>query len=748
MAMRGLEVLTVSDSDDDELEVVSENVMRSVQLTPVEERRLLEHLDLSVPKNVSVQIRVVGQGGDWDRQGLLGDGLAHCKVTSGGVVVREKSVKTKNIFSSCKDKVVNTANNFKLSEIVTISDDEDEHDTPEQSPVRKLALQKSVSKAVPLTNHLLGQKKFAQHKRTKRNRIDVQAGRMEADLVFREAKTVPVGTKDQEDSLVNSIIHISDQQDQEGKRNTADDEIASRKVQEKTNEKHIGVQAATVKADLVIHKAQTVTVGTSDYEDSLGNSVVPVPSHDQQEDRSNTADDADEEATNSNLQEKTGTWSPQEQEFALEETLPSATATVADMNILPYLSLSDSDDQDSPLSQRSLKYDVQSLQETVSLKCNPNQQEPVPVICQEHFGHKLSNSAPSDSLGLISPVPSPEIVLESDSSASYSFSHNEHPPVSDIFSALGQDFHMEPSFCTDRSISDDHSDKDIISHVEATESLNQTKIHVTNKDDPNDNCSVKVCSTFPEVFTTGSIEQSFNSPKLVVQPQDDLYSNSVPDSIQAVVASPVQEHESTLSGSPVRDESAGEENNPTLPILPLSFTSLTISPGQLFLPTGQLSQLVPSVTAVDVLSLCSTEDTVWGGWSLSHISLGAVLKVLDKFGDSLGVREEIELKLRELNKINEETVMKEDNPCLALCDCKEEEFLAIVGLCRKDKVQDIRNDLKIKKDLARSKRSMRSGTRRKQTSGMDVVHSKRARESSAARSRKQERKQKKEKPRK
>eukprot|EP00092_Neocalanus_flemingeri_P084779 GFUD01106549.1.p1 GENE.GFUD01106549.1~~GFUD01106549.1.p1 ORF type:complete len:733 (-),score=206.09 GFUD01106549.1:247-2445(-) len=732
MAMRGLEVLTLSDSDDDELEVVSENIMRSVQMTPVEEKRLLEHLNLAVPKNVSVQIRVVGQGGDWDRQGLLGDGLAHCKVTSGGVVVREKSVKTKNIFSSCKDKVVNTTNNFKPSEIVTISDDE--YDTPEQSPVRKLALQKSGSKAVPLTNHLLTQKKFAQHKRTKRNRVDVQSGRV-------EAKTVPVTTKDQEASLVNSIVHISDQQDQEDKRNTADNEIASRKVQEKTNEKHIGAQAATVKAD----KAQTVTVGTSDYEDSLGNSIVPVPSHDLQEDRRNTADDADEEATNSNLQEKTGTWSPQEQEFALEETLPSATATVADMNILPYLSLSDSDDQDSPLSQRSLKYDVQTLQETVSLKCNHNQQEPVPVICQEHFGHKLTNSAPSDSLGI---SPSPEIVLESDSSASYSFSHNEHPPVSDIFSALGQDFHMEPSFCTDRSISDDHSDKDIISHVEATESLNQTKIHVTNKDDPNDNCSVKVCSTFPEVFTTGSIEQSFNSPKLVVQPQDDLYSNSVPDSIQAVVASPVQEHESTLSGSPVRDESAGEENNPTLPILPLSFTSLTISPGQLFLPTGQLSQLVPSVTAVDVLSLCSTEDTVWGGWSLSHISLGAVLKVLDKFGDSLGVREEIELKLRELNKINEETVMKEDNPCLALCDCKEEEFLAIVGLCRKDKVQDIRNDLKIKKDLARSKRSMRSGTRRKQTSGMDVVHSKRARESSAARSRKQERKQKKEKPRK
>eukprot|EP00092_Neocalanus_flemingeri_P023351 GFUD01025317.1.p1 GENE.GFUD01025317.1~~GFUD01025317.1.p1 ORF type:complete len:328 (-),score=95.25 GFUD01025317.1:1204-2187(-) len=324
MAMRGLEVLTVSDSDDDELEVVSENIMRSVKLTPVEEKRLLEHLDLSVPKNVSVQIRVVGQGGDWDRQCLLGDGLAQCKVTSGGLVVREKSVKTKNIFSSSKDKVVNTTNNFKLSEIVTISDDEDENDTPKQSPVRKLALQKSVSKAVPLTNHLLTQKKFAQHKRTKRNRIDVQAGRMEADLVFREAKTVPVGTKDEEDRLVNSIIHISDQQDQEDKRNT---------------EKHIGVQAAKVKADLVIHKAQTVTVDTSDHEDSLGNSFVPVPSHDQQGDRSSTADDAGEEATNSNLQEKTGTWSLPEQEFALEETLSSATATVAEMIILPYLSL-------------------------------------------------------------------------------------------------------------------------------------------------------------------------------------------------------------------------------------------------------------------------------------------------------------------------------------------------------------------------------------------------------------------------
>ena len=59
------EVLIVSDSDeDDELQIVSEHIVparTSLELTPVEERPLLNQLDLD--PNVMVKIRVSSTGG-------------------------------------------------------------------------------------------------------------------------------------------------------------------------------------------------------------------------------------------------------------------------------------------------------------------------------------------------------------------------------------------------------------------------------------------------------------------------------------------------------------------------------------------------------------------------------------------------------------------------------------------------------------------------------------------------------------
>ena len=70
------EVLIVSDSDeDDEFRNLSFHIFpakTSLELTPVEERRLLDHLDLD--PNVTVKIRVSSTGGGGISRGLMGLG--------------------------------------------------------------------------------------------------------------------------------------------------------------------------------------------------------------------------------------------------------------------------------------------------------------------------------------------------------------------------------------------------------------------------------------------------------------------------------------------------------------------------------------------------------------------------------------------------------------------------------------------------------------------------------------------------
>ena len=70
------EVLIVSDSDeDDELQIVSEHIVpakTSLELTPAEERRLLDQLDLD--PNVMLKIRVSSTGGGGISRGLMGMG--------------------------------------------------------------------------------------------------------------------------------------------------------------------------------------------------------------------------------------------------------------------------------------------------------------------------------------------------------------------------------------------------------------------------------------------------------------------------------------------------------------------------------------------------------------------------------------------------------------------------------------------------------------------------------------------------
>ena len=137
------DVLTLSDSeeedDEDDLEIISESIVTAkpslvMELTPVEERRLLEQLNL--PKDAVVKIRVVGGGNKCD---LVGGGrIANCTVTRDGEVLREKSLQSRKIFGPIKNPQ-QAADLSKLSEILIISDEESE---PDLSPFKKVTLRK------------------------------------------------------------------------------------------------------------------------------------------------------------------------------------------------------------------------------------------------------------------------------------------------------------------------------------------------------------------------------------------------------------------------------------------------------------------------------------------------------------------------------------------------------------------------------------------------------------------------------
>eukprot|EP00092_Neocalanus_flemingeri_P020560 GFUD01022274.1.p1 GENE.GFUD01022274.1~~GFUD01022274.1.p1 ORF type:complete len:479 (-),score=161.12 GFUD01022274.1:40-1476(-) len=160
--------------------------------------------------------------------------------------------------------------------------------------------------------------------------------------------------------------------------------------------------------------------------------------------------------------------------------------------------------------------------------------------------------------------------------------------------------------------------------------------------------------------------------------------------------------------------------------LPPSISSLQITavrPGQLFLSTSQLSQLLPPGTAVDPTSMClnMAEDTIWEGWGITHISLVAAIKVLGRYGDVFDLGEELAVKqqVAELDKMGHVMEKQKDTGGLNQGQCKEE-FMAMMGLCRKDEMEKIKTDINTRRELARSNTRLRSGARRKQSPAADV----------------------------
>jgi hypothetical protein len=158
------EVLIVSDSDegdDDELQIVSEHIVpakTSLELTPVEERRLLDQLDLD--PNARVKIRISSTGGGGISRGLVGMGkvMAQCKVVREGMLIKQKKLESQKIFEPVKKPPKVAALSTKFSEIMTISSDDSEEE-PEPDIFRKVTLGKTKKMKKPsrVTDHLIKQ---------------------------------------------------------------------------------------------------------------------------------------------------------------------------------------------------------------------------------------------------------------------------------------------------------------------------------------------------------------------------------------------------------------------------------------------------------------------------------------------------------------------------------------------------------------------------------------------------------------
>ena len=146
---------------------------------------------------------------------------------------------------------------------------------------------------------------------------------------------------------------------------------------------------------------------------------------------------------------------------------------------------------------------------------------------------------------------------------------------------------------------------------------------------------------------------------------------------------------------------------------PPSISSVNLTAGQLgklFLPTGELSQLLPPGTAVhDVMSVCTDlkEDLMWDGWTVSHVSLTAAIKVLDKYGDMFEVREDLIVK-QQLAELEKKMVTR----TASADERSKKDLLSVMGLCRVEEVDAILEETNHRREVARSSMRLRSGSRR------------------------------------
>jgi len=209
--------------------------------------------------------------------------------------------------------------------------------------------------------------------------------------------------------------------------------------------------------------------------------------------------------------------------------------------------------------------------------------------------------------------------------------------------------------------------------------------------------------------------------------------SSANNSHQATVSIP-EDSPSATSGCCSPTDLRDSNFPPFISISSLEITA--VKPGKLFLPIYQLSQLLPAVKVKDLVSECPdlAEDTIWDGRGVSHISVVAAIRVLDRYGDVFGLREELEVK-QEIVRLEKNTGMTENQGNMVSPEKREskEDFMAMLGLCRKEEVEELKNEINIRRERARTRTRLRSGTRRKQSPNVALVGGKRSKDRSAAR---------------
>ena len=640
------DVLTVSDSeedDDEDVEIISESIVTAkpslvTELTPVEERRLLEQLNL--PKNAKVKIRVFGGGNKCD---LVGGGkIANCTVTrEDGEVLREKSLQSRKIFGPIK-KTQQGADLSKLSEILIISDEESE---PDLSPLKKVTLRKR-HKPTLVTDHLLDQHRqgagHGQHRvgchqasgvaQPNNESPEEQDRSLPVCGYSQSGESLSVEANTLQSTVLGTTLAQSDFVNQE--TNSAHIDLGTKQTlqaksrnQETSKEKSIFQE--TVEARL---GPQVPAQGTSQSENYV---LEPVPFQSAYQE-TETIESDDQHPYRSNEQAVTSGRSE------------SQAANISDQAVSPR----QHDDQVSSLDQ--------SDDETVSSALNIGQ---APISTQS------VNQAP---LTDWSKFQAAVAVLDDQS-------------VTTVLSDEQVAVHNEKA---DRTVL---SDAQVEKVFQVTSQVYQTSAP------PSPDIANQT-----NVTELNPIEECQDTSKEALAEQDPPCTDN--------------------ASSDKQDKSIRDDSSTASVCLPPSISSLDITAvkpgsGKLFLPTSQLSQLLPpDTTCVDVVSVCPNlkEDTIWSGWEVSHISLAAALRVLDRYGDVYSLREELEIKQH--LEMDKETCMVEDQvtldtTCSLLVDGKKE-FMAMMGMCRVEDVETMQSDIKNRREIARRSRTTRSGIRR------------------------------------
>jgi len=838
--MSSIEILTLTDSeeendDDNDLVILSETVvpstsnMATMELTPVEQRRLLEQL--KVPKNAEVKIKVVGSRG-CDKRSLLSGGMtAQCKVVMNGVVLRKESLQGNKIFRHRKSPPQASARQLKApvlikdSEILTISDEEsepdrvvrrkkrlhcnktswprnssqqapilteesevvsisdDESETDLISPVRKVTLQKSgVQKPYLVTDHLLS------HHR--------QRSALNGGLNVEET----LGSKDhQAPCVINTNTESPEEQD---------NRLTVRSLSQPDNQESLAVQSDIQETFPIQFDIQEDISVQTDVQETFA-----VQSNFQEARRGQLREDQD--------------YLPAQEisqiEFDNIKTVPiqsdidvAASCTseiqVANQNEEKSSTTVQSDEQAQDviavMREKQAQDVIAVMREIQAAITVESDDEPINILQGDPMSAENDDKAAQKLTTLVQIVDQDTIVTEnddevatlaqSDGPASIAVQSKEQvavtvlsgdKPVSNLQSGNQAAMPAECDFQDATTAQKAATTVRIVSQAATTDNSDeQTAISVQSKkevmshvmrDDQSANTLNLVAMTagseYQAVKTASKVTPTVSSViQAIAKAQndnhdDDLKLKEVPNMENFDETNPEEEDLENYLLSAIETLQLVDIDNPTpadnssqatvskpedLPTstigscsptdhgdstLPPSISSLEITavrPGKLFLPICQLSQLFPAVKVKDLLSECPdlAEDTIWDGRGVSHISVVAAIRMLDRFGDVFGLREELDVKL-ELARLEKNTCMtekQEDTVASEVWECKDE-FLAMMGLCRKEQVEEIKNDINIRRERARTRTRLRSGTRRKQSPNVALVGGKRSKDRSATR---------------